>query len=50
MATYSSILAWKIPWTKEAGGLQLREKQSQTRLSTHTFNYISACLLLNQAK
>ena len=21
MATYSSILAWKIPWTKEPGGL-----------------------------
>ena len=22
MATYSSILAWRIPWTKEPGGLQ----------------------------
>ena len=22
MATYSSILAWRIPWTEEAGGLQ----------------------------
>ena len=22
-ATYSSILAWKIPWTEESGGLQL---------------------------
>ena len=22
MATHSSILAWKIPWTKELGGLQ----------------------------
>ena len=22
MATYSSILSWKIPWTGEAGGLQ----------------------------
>ena len=22
MVTLSSILAWKIPWTKEAGGLQ----------------------------
>ena len=21
MATYSSILAWKIPWTEEPGGL-----------------------------
>ena len=22
MATYSSILAWKIPWTEEPSGLQ----------------------------
>ena len=22
MAIYSSILAWRIPWTKEPGGLQ----------------------------
>ena len=22
MATHSSILAWKIPWTDEPGGLQ----------------------------
>ena len=22
MATHSSILAWKIPWTEEPGGLQ----------------------------
>ena len=22
MATYSSILAWKIPWTEDPGGLQ----------------------------
>ena len=22
MAAYSSILAWKIPWTEEPGGLQ----------------------------
>ena len=22
MATYSSVLAWKIPWTEEPGGLQ----------------------------
>ena len=24
MATYPSILAWKIPWTEEPGGLQSR--------------------------
>ena len=25
MATYSSILAWKIPWTEKTGGLQAME-------------------------
>ena len=25
MATYSSILAWEIPWTEAAGGLQSME-------------------------
>ena len=25
MATYSSILAWTIPWTEETGGLQAME-------------------------
>ena len=33
MATHSSILAWRIPWTEEPGGLQSMESQSQTRLS-----------------
>ena len=27
MATHSSILAWKIPWTGEPGGLQSMEFQ-----------------------
>ena len=27
MATHSSILAWKIPWEEEAGGLQSVESQ-----------------------
>ena len=27
MATHSSILAWKIPWTEERGGLQTMESQ-----------------------
>ena len=27
MATHSSILAWRIPWTKEPGGLQSMESQ-----------------------
>ena len=35
MATYSSILAWKIPWTEEAGRLQsmgLQELDTTERL------------------
>ena len=32
MTTHSSILACRIPWTKETGGLQSTGSQSQTRL------------------
>ena len=32
MATYSSILAWRIPWTEEPGGLQSLGSQSRTQL------------------
>ena len=27
MATHSNILAWRIPWTEESGGLQSVESQ-----------------------
>ena len=37
IATYSSILAWRIPWTEEAGGLQ---SKSRTQLSD-----LAVCLL-----
>ena len=30
MATHSSILAWKIPWTEEPGWLQSMGLQNQT--------------------
>ena len=33
MATHSSILAWRIPWTEEPGGLQSMGSQSRTRPS-----------------
>ena len=29
IATHSSILAWRIPWTEEPGGLQSMGSQSQ---------------------
>ena len=33
VATHASILAWKIPWTKEPGKLWFTELQSWTHLS-----------------
>ena len=38
MATHSSILAWRIPWTEEPGGLQSMELQSWTRLKWLSMN------------
>ena len=35
MATHSSILAWKIPWTEEPGGLQSKESDT-TEATQHT--------------
>ena len=46
MATHSSILAWKVPWTEEPGGLQRtlvgyslwghKESDMTEHLSTYT--------------
>ena len=33
MATHSSILAWRIPWMEEPGGLQSMGLQSWAQLS-----------------
>ena len=30
MATHSSILAWRVPWSEESGGLQSMGSQSRT--------------------
>ena len=53
MATHSSILAWRIPWTEEPGGLQSTESQrvgpdgsdlvctythTHTHTQTHTYH------------
>ena len=41
VTTYSSILAWKIPWTEEPDGLQSicdhKEWDTTKQLSTHQF-------------
>ena len=39
MATHTSTIAWKIPWTEEPGRLQSMGSQSQTRLSDFTFTF-----------
>ena len=42
MATHSSILAWRIPWTEELGGLQSTgRKESDTTERLHF--YLPAC-------
>ena len=41
MATHSSTLVWKIPWTEEPGRLHTAHRvlKSQTRLSSFTFTF-----------
>ena len=39
VATHSSTLAWKIPWTEEPGRLQFMGSLSQTWLSDFTFPF-----------
>ena len=53
MATHSSILAWRIPWTEEPGGLlsigpqRVRHDWSDyTHTHTHTHTHTSLLLLL----
>ena len=46
MAIHSSILAWKIPWTEETGGLQSMELQRAgqdwaTNTTTTTLDFIN---------
>ena len=46
MATYSSTLAWEIPWTEEPGRLQSMGSQRVTRLHFH-FHFSSIVMLFN---
>ena len=50
MATHSSILAWRIPWTEEPGGLQsMRWQKIQFSFSSVQFQFSSvaqSCLTL----
>ena len=42
VATHSSILAWRIPYSEEPGGLQSMGSQSQTQLGDrHSHDHIT---------
>ena len=50
-ATHSSIIAWKIPWTEESGGLQsdcrvrrVGHRSARARTHTHTHTHTHLCL------
>ena len=48
MATHSSVLAWRIPWTEEPGGLQAVHgiaELDMTEVTEHALNcYFSYCI------
>ena len=55
MATHSSILAWRIPWTEEPGGLQSMglhktEQLTHTRKHTHTQQNIPSKLKIRKCE
>ena len=39
METYSSIFAWRIPWTEEPGGLRSLELQRVDTTGTNTLTF-----------
>ena len=48
MATHSSILAWKIPWTEEPGGLQSMGSQRVGHNWVSTVNNIACNTVTHQ--
>ena len=40
MATHSSILAWRIPWTEEPGGLESMGSKSWTTKHSPAYDYV----------
>ena len=51
IATHSSIVAWKIPWTEEPGGLSVhRVEKSQTQLKQLSRDAHKNELLFNKSK
>ena len=51
MATHSSILAWRIPWTEEPGGLQSRSlTESYTAAVSEHWNSITSTSFINSSE
>ena len=49
-ATHSSILAWRIPWMEELGGLQSTgHKESDTTEKLH-FHYLAIYIMYSKEK
>ena len=46
MATHSSILAWRIPWTEELGGLQSTGRKESDTTSLSLLNTGKTLLLV----
>ena len=44
MATHAGVLAGRIPWTEEPGGLQSLGSQSRNGLKTHTHANLTGVL------
>ena len=50
MATHCSILAWKVPWTEEPGGLQsMGSQRAGHDGATNTYTYTLVVFLLKQS-
>ena len=46
MATHSSLLAWRIPWTEEPGGLQLPGRRvGHNRATQHALGPVNKTFL-----
>ena len=50
MASHSSILAWKTPWTEEPGGLQSMGSQESDPTLRLNHQAISMCEILDNRK
>ena len=44
MATHSTILAWRIPWTEEPSGLRSMRSQSAMTEQAHTLINVASIL------